>query len=92
MSNETSHLVSETLPDEGGHFGPYGGRYVPETLMALLEDLAKAYRQAKVDPRFEDELDYYLREFVGRPGDEIDGGDLLPGFRLPLGKIFPADE
>ncbi|MDP6777812.1 MAG: tryptophan synthase subunit beta [Candidatus Latescibacteria bacterium] len=65
-----SEAKSETpavLPDEGGHFGPYGGRFVPETLMALLEDLEAAYREAKADAAFQDELDGYLREFVGRP-------------------------
>ncbi|MDA0708836.1 MAG: tryptophan synthase subunit beta [bacterium] len=55
------------LPDEHGHFGPYGGQYVPETLMALLEDLEAAYNEAKADPAFHAELAKYLREFVGRP-------------------------
>jgi len=60
---------SETvlLPDEGGHFGPYGGRYVPETLMALLEDLEAAYRESKHDPEFQSQLNEYLRNYVGRP-------------------------
>ncbi len=55
------------VPDATGHFGPYGGRYVPETLMALLEDLEVAYTKAKADPAFQAELDQYWREFVGRP-------------------------
>ena len=55
------------LPDARGHFGPYGGQYVPETLMALLEDLETAYREAKRDPGFWAELDRYLRDYVGRP-------------------------
>ena len=55
------------LPDARGHFGPYGGQYVPETLMALLEDLEAAYREAKRDPGFWAELDRYLRDYVGRP-------------------------
>ena len=55
------------LPDEQGHFGPYGGRYVPETLMALLEDLEVAYREAKADPAYQKELDGFLSEYVGRP-------------------------
>ena len=55
------------LPDARGHFGPYGGQYVPETLMALLEDLEAAYREAKRDPEFWTELDRYLRDYVGRP-------------------------
>ena len=52
--------ATQTLPDEGGHFGPYGGRYVPETLMTLLEDLETAYREAKDDPAFQAELDDLL--------------------------------
>ena len=55
------------LPDARGHFGPYGGQYVPETLMALLEDLEAAYREAKRDPEFWAELDRYLHDYVGRP-------------------------
>ena len=67
MPEVTPTAATDTLPDGGGHFGPYGGRYVPETLMALLEDLEAAYREAKDDPAFQAELEYYLREFVGRP-------------------------
>jgi tryptophan synthase beta chain len=55
------------LPDERGHFGPYGGRFVPETLMAPLEELTRAYVKAKADPAFQRELDYYLRSYAGRP-------------------------
>ncbi len=50
-----------------GHFGPYGGRYVPETLMAALEALAAGYDAAKQDPQFQDELTTTLRQYVGRP-------------------------
>ncbi len=50
-----------------GRFGPYGGRFVPETLVHPLEELETAYEQARVDPRFHDELDLLLKEFVGRP-------------------------
>ena len=56
-----------SLPDKGGHFGPYGGMYVPETLMAPLQELAKEYERARRDKRFREELDAYLRDFVGRP-------------------------
>ena len=56
-----------SLPDAAGHFGPYGGVYVPETLIAALTQLNDEYRRAKNDPAFQRELDYYLREFVGRP-------------------------
>jgi len=62
-----SQVVSESLPDAQGHFGPYGGRYVPETLMHPLQELEEEYFRAQLDPEFQQELNYYLREFVGRP-------------------------
>jgi tryptophan synthase beta chain len=55
------------LPDARGHFGPYGGRFVPETLMAPLEELERAYAEARQDPAFQAELDDLLRNFAGRP-------------------------
>jgi tryptophan synthase beta chain len=54
-------------PDERGHFGAYGGRYVAETLMPLILELETAYTAAKADPAFQAELDYYLEHYVGRP-------------------------
>jgi tryptophan synthase beta chain len=54
-------------PDAGGHFGPYGGRYVPETLMSPLEELEKAYLEARRDERFQAELEELLRSYAGRP-------------------------
>ena len=51
----------------GGRFGPYGGRYVPETLMHALEELARVYEAARADPRFWTELDGLLKDYVGRP-------------------------
>jgi tryptophan synthase beta chain len=56
-----------TLPDQGGHFGPYGGRYVPEVLMAPIEELEKAYLEARGDPAFQTELAGLLRNYAGRP-------------------------
>jgi len=56
-----------TGPDERGHFGIYGGRFVAETLMPLILDLEKAYAQAKADPKFQKEMDGYLTTYVGRP-------------------------
>ena len=56
-----------TTPDSGGHFGPYGGRYVPETLMSPLQELEEAWKAARTDPAFLKELDDYLRTFAGRP-------------------------
>src|SRR5690349_8451733 len=55
------------VPDALGHFGRYGGTYVPETLVAALQQLDAEYAKAKNDPQFQQEFEYYLREFVGRP-------------------------
>ncbi|MCZ7591174.1 MAG: tryptophan synthase subunit beta [Kiritimatiellae bacterium] len=56
-----------TEPDNLGHFGPYGGMFVPETLMSPLKELAEQYDKVRRDAAFHKELDYYLRNFVGRP-------------------------
>lgn len=55
------------LPDKNGHFGPYGGRFVPETLMVPLKELEEAYLAAKKDDSFQEELAYYLEHYAGRP-------------------------
>ncbi|MDB6053902.1 MAG: trpB 1 [Verrucomicrobiales bacterium] len=55
------------VPDSHGHFGQYGGRYVPETLMHPLQELEEEYFKSQTDPDFQKELSYYLSEFVGRP-------------------------
>lgn len=60
-----SKLVTD--PNRRGHFGPYGGMYVPETLVYPLEQLRDEYFAARKDPVFKKELQYYLREYVGRP-------------------------
>src|SRR6266581_1362794 len=62
-----SATAASTLPDARGHFGPYGGRFVPETLMHPLQQLEAEYFAAQGDPEFQRELQYYLREFAGRP-------------------------
>ena len=62
-----SAVANLNLPDAQGHFGPYGGRYVPETLMHPLQELEAEYFRAQHDPEFQRELSYYLTEFVGRP-------------------------
>ena len=62
-----SSVAAENLPDATGHFGPFGGRYVPETLMHPLQELEAEYFRAQHDPEFQKELSYYLTEFVGRP-------------------------
>ena len=54
-------------PDEGGHFGIFGGRFVAETLMPLILELEKAYAAAKADPSYQKEMDSYLTHYVGRP-------------------------
>jgi tryptophan synthase beta chain len=55
------------FPDESGHFGPYGGKFVPETLMPALDELEEVYLKCKGDEDFQAELAYLLRTFVGRP-------------------------
>jgi tryptophan synthase beta chain len=60
-------MTTTSLPDTLGHFGPYGGRYVPELLMSPLEELEKAYQDARDDPDFETELRSLLRHYAGRP-------------------------
>lgn len=55
------------LPDNRGHYGDFGGKYVPETLMPALEELEKAYQEALDDTSFREEIRYYLNDYVGRP-------------------------
>lgn len=56
-----------TGPDDDGHFGRFGGRYVAETLMPLILDVEKAWAAARIDPSFLEEMDDLLRHYVGRP-------------------------
>jgi tryptophan synthase beta chain len=56
-----------SVPDAAGRFGPFGGRYVPETLMHALRQLTEEYERARGDAEFQRQFDYYLREYVGRP-------------------------
>ena len=70
MSSPTAsfeRLDRFSLPDASGHFGTYGGVFVPETLMTALEDLGAAYEEARKDPAFQAELRHHLKEFAGRP-------------------------
>ena len=55
------------FPDAQGHFGPFGGKYVIETLMPALDSLERLYNEARNDPKFQYDLKYYLKEYVGRP-------------------------
>ena len=64
VKGEYMHIQTEA--DELGFFGEYGGQYVPETLMPAIIELKQAYNKAKQDQSFQDELTYYLKEYVGR--------------------------
>jgi len=55
------------IPDKTGHFGIFGGKFVPETLMTLLDDLEKVFKSLKSDRKFKKEFDFYLKEYAGRP-------------------------
>jgi tryptophan synthase beta chain len=65
--NTTATFPLPTMPDAHGHFGRFGGMFVPETLMAALTELADEYARAQADPLFKAELDRLLHEYVGRP-------------------------
>src|SRR5688572_22645413 len=67
MSSAAPPTSSASLPDAAGHFGPYGGVFVPETLVSALTQLNDEYRRAKGDPQFAREFEQYLNEYVGRP-------------------------
>ncbi len=60
-------MLNTSQPDSSGHFGPYGGRFVPEVLMAPLEEIERAYLEARQDPAFHAELQLLLRNYAGRP-------------------------
>ncbi|HEV8291179.1 MAG TPA: tryptophan synthase subunit beta [Tepidisphaeraceae bacterium] len=64
---KTSSSALSSLPDPAGHFGPYGGIFVPETLVSALQQLDAEYRRAKSDPAFIREFEAYLHDYVGRP-------------------------
>lgn len=64
---ETLKMNYAAQPDAGGHFGPYGGMFVPEILVHPLQELTRAYAEARQDPAFHAELAHLLKEFVGRP-------------------------
>ena len=67
MNQEETDFEPTDMPNASGHFGQFGGMYVPETLMTPLYELTKAYKAAKQDPEYNRLLDEYLREFAGRP-------------------------
>ncbi|MBC2667392.1 tryptophan synthase subunit beta [Novosphingobium flavum] len=84
----TSPNSFRTQPDERGHFGQFGGRYVAETLMPLILDLEKEYRAAKADPAFKAEFDDLMEHYVGRPSPLYFAPRLTEHFRAlaPAGK------
>jgi len=67
MNQEETDFEPSDMPNASGHFGRFGGMYVPETLMTPLFELTEAYKEAKQDPEFNQELNEYLKEFAGRP-------------------------
>jgi len=67
LSSSCAERGAPSAPDAGGHFGPHGGRYVPETLMPGLEELARAFAQAWEEESFRAELDRLLADYAGRP-------------------------
>lgn len=67
IHSKSSDTAVASLPDDLGHFGPYGGRYVPEVLMSPLEELEDAYRQARGSTDFQEELASLLHHYAGRP-------------------------
>ena len=60
------------LPNEKGYFGKFGGRYVSETLMPLILEVEKEYKIIKNDKKFQSDLNYYLKTYVGRPSPLCD--------------------
>jgi tryptophan synthase beta chain len=60
-------MITKSEPDEQGHWGKFGGRYVPETLVAPLEELTSEFMRARDDPNFWQELNLLLRDYAGRP-------------------------
>jgi tryptophan synthase beta chain len=80
-------MTEPILPDKDGHFGPFGGMFVPETLMYALRELADEYERAKADPAFQKELDHLLKSYVGRETPLYYAerwSDLLGGARIYL--------
>jgi tryptophan synthase beta chain len=67
MSADAARNTYRAGPDEAGHFGMFGGRYVAETLMPLILELEAAYKAARADPSYQRDLDYYLEHYAGRP-------------------------
>ncbi|WP_260927968.1 tryptophan synthase subunit beta [Novosphingobium sp. 9] len=88
MTAQTPVNSFRNQPDEHGHFGQFGGRYVAETLMPLILDLEKEYRKAQADPAFWAEFDALMKDFVGRPSPLYYAPRMTDHFRAqaPAGK------
>ena len=87
MTRTTDSGTRGRYPDSRGHFGPYGGKFVPETLMHPLEELEEAYREARQDPGFQTALDQLMLNYSGRPTPLSQAGRLsrhLGGARVYL--------
>ena len=67
FSDDRESINFDQMPDENGHFGPYGGRFVSETLVYALDQLTSLYERLKDDPEFQAQIDYDLAHYVGRP-------------------------
>ena len=67
FSDDCETINFDQMPDENGHFGPYGGRFVSETLVYALDQLTSLYERLKDDPEFQAQIDYDLAHYVGRP-------------------------
>ena len=84
MTRDASTPQPSGGPDEHGHFGTFGGRYVPETLMPALAELTVEYEAARNDPEFQRELDGLLRDYVGRPSPLTLAGRLSEEVGAPV--------
>ncbi|MFN7872798.1 MAG: tryptophan synthase subunit beta, partial [Cyanobacteriota bacterium] len=82
---EAAALQVSARPNPLGRFGPYGGQYVPETLMPALAELEVAAAQAWADPAFTSRLDHLLRTYVGRPSPLYEAERLSEHYRRPEG-------
>jgi len=84
-SPDPASLAPAVRPDPLGRFGPYGGQYVPETLMPALAELEAAAAQAWADPAFRERLNHLLRDYVGRPSPLYEAERLSEHYRRPEG-------
>ena len=86
--SKATKINYKNYPDESGHFGPYGGKFVPETLMPALEELEEVYLKSKHDKEFQAELAHLFRTFVGRPTPVTYARRLTEHFGGPLRHVL----